>query len=125
MIAGLLRVLAKVFVAAATAALVLTIAGEFLRQLVPEVYHQPLWVTGVLICISSFLGALLVTAFAPGRRRLENMLLVGAAVGGLVYLLFVTGSDCVLVPPSGGRSSRMELKCGDVGGSVMDGHTTR
>ena len=122
MIAGLLRVLAKVFVAAATAALVLTIAGNFLRQLVPEVYHQPLWVTGVLISISSFLGALLVTAFAPGRRKLENLLLVGAAFGGLLYLLFVTGSDCTLVQSTRGR---LHLSCGDVGGTAMDERVTR
>ena len=118
----MLRVLAKVFVAAATAALVLTIAGNFLRQLVPEVYHQPLWVTGVLISISSFLGALLVTAFAPGRRKLENLLLVGAAFGGLLYLLFVTGSDCTLVQSTRGR---LHLSCGDVGGTAMDERVTR
>jgi hypothetical protein len=83
-IAGLLRVILKVLLVVAAAAVVLTIAGEFLRQLVPEAYRQPLWLTGLLISISSFLGALLVTAFAARRRKLENLLLVEAAFGGLL-----------------------------------------
>ena len=112
----------KVLIAVAATALVLTTAGEFLRQLVPEAYHQPLWLTGLLISVSSFLGALLVTAFAPGRRRLENLLLVGAVFGGLLYLLFVTGADCTLVQSGRGR---LQLRCGDVGGTVMEHPITR
>jgi len=121
-IAGLLRVILKVLLVVAAAAVVLTIAGEFLRQLVPEAYRQPLWLTGLLISISSFLGALLVTAFAARRRKLENLLLVGAAFGGLLYLLFVTGSDCTLVQSARGR---LQLWCGHVGGAVMDEPITR
>ncbi len=113
MIAGLLRVLLKVLVAAAAVAAVLTIAGDSLRQLAPEAYHRVLWLTGLFISVPCAVGALLLRAFAPAKRRLENLLLVGTAIGALLCLLFITGIDCKLTQ-SHGRSPRSELSCREV-----------
>lgn len=113
MIAGLLRVLVKVVVAAAVAAVVLTIAGDSLRQLVPGAYHRALWLTGLFIALPCAVGVFLVKAYAPAKLRLENLLLVGAALGGLLCLLFITGVDCEL-KESHGRRVRFDVSCRDV-----------
>jgi hypothetical protein len=112
-IAGLLKVLVKVMVAAAVAAVVLTIAGDSLRQFVPEAYHRVLWVAGLCISVPCAVGVLLVRTSAPARVRLENLLLVGAALGGLFCLLFITGVDCEL-KESHGRRTRFHVSCRDV-----------
>jgi hypothetical protein len=44
---------------------------------------------------------------------LENLLLVGAALGGLFCLLFITGIDCEL-KESHGRRTRFHVSCRDV-----------
>ena len=119
MIAGLFRVFIKVLVAAATAALVLTIVGDFLRQLVPEAQHRALWLTGLFIAIPCLLGILLLAAFAAAKPRLQNLLLVGATIGTLLCLLFVTGVDCTLVP-SGDRSGRLRMSCRDIGAPAIN-----
>jgi hypothetical protein len=112
-IAGLLKVLVKVMVAAGVAALVLTTAGDFLRQLVPEAYHRVLWVTGLCIFVPCAVGVVLVRTSAPARVRLESLLLVGAMIGGLLCLLFITGIDCEL-KESQGRRTRFHVSCRDV-----------
>jgi hypothetical protein len=111
MIAGLLRVLVKVVAVAAIAAITLTIVGDYARQLVPESYHQAIWITGLLIAVPCAVGAVQVwTSPTPRARRFENLLVVGTAVGALLYLLFITGVDCNLVQSSRGRLS---VKCSD------------
>jgi hypothetical protein len=112
-IAGLLKVLVKVGVTAAVAAGVLTIAGDSLRQLVPESYHRALWLTGLFIALPCAVGVFLVKAYVPAKLRLENLLLAGAALGGLLCLLFITGVDCKLTQTYG-RSPRLDLRCRDL-----------
>lgn len=113
MIAGLLKVLIKLLVVAATAAMVMTFVGASLRQLVPEAYHRALWLTGLCISLSCAAGVLLLATSAAARPRLQNLLLVGVAIGGLLCLLFITGIDCKLTQ-SYGRSPRLDLSCRDV-----------
>jgi hypothetical protein len=113
MITGLIRVLVKIMAAAAVAAVVLTIAGDSLRQLVPEAYHRALWVTGLCISLPCAVGVLLLRTSALARPSLENLLLVGAALGGLLCVLFITGIDCEL-KQSHGRSVQFRVSCRDV-----------
>jgi hypothetical protein len=112
MVAGLLRVLIKLAVAGAVVLLTLTLVGDYLRQLVPAQYHRAVWQAGLFIffpCASAFA---LVAKNPPTQRRLENLLIVGAIIGALVFVLFISNVDCTLTP--GGRSG-MRLNCRDLG----------
>jgi hypothetical protein len=111
MVAALLRIVVVVVVVAAAGAATLTMVGDYLRQLVPESYHRALWTTGLLIAVPCAVGAVqAATSPGSGSRRFEKLLLTGAAVGALLYLLFVTGVDCELV--QSGRW-RLRVECSD------------
>jgi purine-cytosine permease-like protein len=112
MVAGLLRVLIKLAVAAAVVLLALTIVGDYFRHLVPEQFHRAVWQAGLLIFFPCAFGFALVAKAPPTRRRLENLLIVGAIIGALVFILFISNVDCTLTP--GGRSG-MRLNCRDLG----------
>lgn len=87
----------------------LTILGDHLRQLIPESYHQAIWITGLLIAVPCAVAAAQVaTSPSAKARRFENLLVVGAAVGALLYLLFITGVGCTLVQSMNGR---MHVSC--------------
>ena len=106
MVAGLLRVLIKVLAVAAVAALLLTIVGDYLRQLVPGQYHRAIWLAGLLISLPCALAAVLTQRLGLAvLRRFENLLLVGVVVGTLLFLLFVTEVDCTLTQSMHGRLS--------------------
>lgn len=76
-------------------ALVLAAAGRHLRDLVPEQYHQAAWLTGMILFCLSFLAAALMRRSSPAeQRRLENCLLTGAAIGALLFVLFITELEC-------------------------------
>lgn len=104
----MLRVLLKLAVAGAIVLLSLTILGDYLRQLVPEQYHRAVWQAGLVIFFPCVVGFVLLGRLLPAkRRRLENLLMVGATIGALVFALFVTDVECTLRP--GGRSgSRLD-----------------
>ena len=111
MIAGLLRVLIKLAVAAAIVLLSLTILGDYLRQLVSEPYRGALWRSGLLIFFPCLVGVALLGRFPPAkRRRFENLLIVGAIVGALLFILFITDIECTLTP-----GTRPGLRCNFVG----------
>lgn len=57
-------------------------------------------------------GFALVAKNPATRHRLENLLIVGAIIGALVFILFISNVDCTLTP--GGRSG-MRLNCRDLG----------
>jgi hypothetical protein len=112
MIAGLLRVLVKLAVAGAIALLLLTMLGDYLRLLVPAQFHRAVWYAGLLIFFPCAFGFALVAKNPPTRRRLENLLVVGAIVGALIFVLFINNVDCTLTP--GGRSG-MRMNCRELG----------
>ena len=112
MVAGLLRVLVKLAIAGAIGLLFLTILGDSLRQLVPAEFHRAVWQAGLLIFFPCVFGFALVAKNPPTQRRLENLLIVGAIIGALVFVLFISNVDCTLTP--GGRSG-MRLNCRNLG----------
>ena len=112
MVAGLLRVLIKLAVAAGIVLLSLTIVGDYLRQLVPVQVHRAVWQAGLFIFFPGVFGFALVAKNPATQRRLENLLIVGAIIGALVFILFISNVDCTLTP--GGRSG-MRLNCRDLG----------
>jgi hypothetical protein len=112
-VGGLLRVLVKLAVAAAIVLLSLTILGDYLRQLVPPQSHRAVWQTGLLIFFPCVAGVALLGQVSPAkRRRFENLLIVGALIGALLFTLFITDVECTVTPGSRGGSS---LSCRYVG----------
>jgi hypothetical protein len=105
-IAGLLRVLVKVVLVAAVVALSLMVVGDYLRPLVPEQYHRAVWKAGLFIFFPCVMGvALSVQPFAIKLRRFQNLFVVGAIVGAVLFILFVTDVECELVPKARGGMS--------------------
>jgi hypothetical protein len=112
MVAGLLRVLIKLAVAGAIGMLALTIVGDSLRHVVPAQFHRAVWQAGLLIFFPSAFAFALVAKNPPTRRKAENLLIVGAIIGALIFVLFISNVDCTLTP--GGRSG-MRMNCRDLG----------
>ena len=112
MVAGLLRVLIKLAVAGAIGMLALTIVGDSLRQVFPAQFHRAVWQAGLLIFFPCAFAFALVAKNPPTRRKAENLLIVGAIIGALIFVLFISNVDCTLTP--GGRSG-MRMNCRDLG----------
>jgi hypothetical protein len=112
MVVGLLRVLVKLVVAGAIVLLLLTILGDYLRLLVPAQFHRAVWYAGLLIFFPCAFGFALVAKNPPTQRKLENLLVVGAIVGALIFVLFINNVDCTLTP--GGRNG-MRMNCRELG----------
>jgi amino acid permease len=111
MVAGLLRVLIKLAVAGAIGMLALTIVGDSLRHVVPAQFHRAVWQAGLLIFFPCAFAFALVAKNPPTRRKAENLLIVGAIIGALIFVLFISNVDCTLTP--GGRSG-MRMNCRDL-----------
>lgn len=101
----MLRILIKVVTATAIVTLVLMSAGDHLREMIPERHHQAAWLTGVMLFCFCVLVAAIVQRSSPvNQRRLENMLLTGAVIGALLFLLFISEMECSMKPSARGST---------------------
>jgi hypothetical protein len=109
LIAGLLRVLIKLAAAAAVVLLSLTLAGDYLHQLVPAQYHRAVSESGLLIFFPCVVGIVLMSQPVASRsRRFKNLLVVGAIIGALLFVLFITDVECTRTL---GNRGRLDLSC--------------
>jgi hypothetical protein len=109
MLIGLLRILAKLVAAAAIILVSLTLVGDYLRQIVPTPYHPAMWKSGLVIFFPCTVGIVVIAQSPVAKpRRWQNLLIVGAATGALLFVLFITDIECVLTPRARGG---MSLDC--------------
>lgn len=99
----MLRTLTKLTAAFGAGALLLTIAGHYVRSIVPEQYHRAGWMTGIVLFCMSLLAAMLVRRVSPAKqRRSDDLMLTGAVIGALLFVLFITDVECSSEPSARG-----------------------
>jgi len=96
---SLLRIILKIVIATTSVGLSLSALGGYLERLVPEPYHQGAWLAGmILFCCCLFAAVVVRRSSRAKQRRLENVLLTGAVIGALIFVLFVSEIQCVWKP---------------------------
>lgn len=85
----------KLFFVVALTAVLLTIGGHGIRNVVPAEYHRAAWISGVvLFCASVSLGAAIRVRSGNTQRKWDRFVMTGMVLGALLFVLFITRMHC-------------------------------